>query len=217
MWINSVASLLARGQEAGCVQAATVFNALASHCEFSVVIFVIAIYFLSADGVVAMTTTFLGQGLAGTPGTQGREAIYIKSWVDCIVTWRLYGLILATYKQQTQHNNANSSIHSLMSWHSFVHVWAAPYGGGLEKRLIRDDALQSCLKTWTPIAAINRDSNDHMLCCYTTLPLLSALASILSPFSLIFWFVLGQQLHCFASHWSHSTAAIFTHQIYFPS
>lgn len=78
------------GQEAGCVhlrQAATVFNvkiqqhahALASHCEFSVVIFVIAIYFLSADGVVAMTTTFLGQGLAGTPGTRGREAIYIKS------------------------------------------------------------------------------------------------------------------------------------------
>lgn len=53
-----------------------------------------------------------------------------------------------------------------------------------------------------------------MLCCYTTLPSPSALVSILSPFSLIFCFVFGQELHCFASHCSHSTAAVFTHQIY---
>lgn len=82
--MNSVQTVGLCGQEAIYVHqrpfmTSTIFNVksdrLTSLREFSVVIFVTAIYFLPADGVVTMTTTFLGQGLAGTPGTQGREAV----------------------------------------------------------------------------------------------------------------------------------------------
>lgn len=43
--------------------------------ELSSVISVSVIYFPASDGVVAMATTFQGKWLAGTLGTQGREAL----------------------------------------------------------------------------------------------------------------------------------------------
>lgn len=61
---------------------------LVSLCEFSSVILVIAIHFILVNGVVAMTTTFLRQGLAGTPGTQGREAVGLYTKLDFVTPFR---------------------------------------------------------------------------------------------------------------------------------